>query len=58
MCSAGASSIPGMGIQFEAPEGFFLTNSPRAVLIDGGEVRGQFGGASCPPAASRPMSMH
>jgi predicted Zn-dependent protease len=40
---------PGMGIQFEAPEGFFLTNSPRAVLIDGGEVRGQFGGAVMPP---------
>jgi predicted Zn-dependent protease len=40
---------PRMGIQFEAPEGFFLTNSPRAVLIDGGEVRGQFGGTAMPP---------
>ncbi len=40
---------PGMGISFEAPEGFFLTNSPRAVLIDGGELRGQFGGAIMPP---------
>lgn len=40
---------PGMGIQFEAPPGFYLTNSPRAVLIDGGEVRGQFGGAVMPP---------
>jgi predicted Zn-dependent protease len=39
---------PSMGIQFEAPEGFFLANSPRAVLIDGGEVRGQFGGAELP----------
>lgn len=40
---------PGMGISFEAPPGFFLTNSPRAVLIDGGEVRAQFGGAIMPP---------
>lgn len=39
---------PEMGIAFEAPPGFFLTNSPRAVLIDGGEVRGQFSGAPMP----------
>jgi predicted Zn-dependent protease len=39
---------PDMGIVFEAPPGFTLTNSPRAVLIDGGEVRGQFGGTVMP----------
>ena len=39
---------PGMGIVFEAPAGFTLSNSPRAVLIDGGDVRGQFGGAILP----------
>ena len=39
---------PEMGITFQAPPGFFLTNSPRAVLIDGGDVRGQFGGTAMP----------
>ena len=40
---------PQMGITFEAPPGLFLTNNPRAVLIEGEEVRGQFGGAVMPP---------
>jgi predicted Zn-dependent protease len=40
---------PGMGITFEAPPGFFLINNPRAVLIDGEEMRGQFGGGVMPP---------
>jgi predicted Zn-dependent protease len=36
---------PVMGIGFEAPPGYTLTNSPQAILITGPEgVRGQFGG--------------
>jgi predicted Zn-dependent protease len=39
-----------MGIVFEAPPGFSLTNSPRAVLIDGPDgLTGQFGGGRLPP---------
>jgi len=36
---------PVMRIGFEAPEGFTLTNSPQAILIDGPDgLRGEFGG--------------
>lgn len=36
---------PVMRIAFEAPEGFTLTNSPRAILIDGPDgMRGEFAG--------------
>ncbi len=36
---------PIMRISFEAPPGFTLTNSPRAILIDGPDgMRGEFGG--------------
>ena len=38
---------PAMRISFEAPQGYTLTNSPAAVLIDGQDgARGQFGGAA------------
>lgn len=41
---------PVMRIGFEAPEGFTLTNSPQAILIDGPDgVRGEFGGGRMPP---------
>jgi predicted Zn-dependent protease len=40
---------PVMRIGFEAPEGFTLTNSPQAILIDGPDgVRGEFGGGRLP----------
>jgi predicted Zn-dependent protease len=40
---------PVMGITFEAPSGFTLTNSPRAVLLSGPDgVRGEFGGGPMP----------
>ena len=40
---------PVMRIAFEAPPGFTLTNSPRAVLITGPEgLRGEFGGGKLP----------
>jgi predicted Zn-dependent protease len=40
---------PDMRVAFEAPEGFTLTNSPRAVLIQGPDgLRGQFGGTMIP----------
>lgn len=40
---------PVMRIAFEAPEGFTLTNSPQAVLIEGpGGTRGEFGGGPMP----------
>ena len=40
---------PVMRIGFEAPEGFTLTNSPQAILIEGPEgVRGEFGGGRLP----------
>jgi predicted Zn-dependent protease len=40
---------PVMRIAFEAPEGFTLTNSPRAILISGPNgVRGEFGGGAVP----------
>lgn len=40
---------PVMRIAFEAPEGFTLTNSPQAVLIEGSDgTRGEFGGGAMP----------
>jgi predicted Zn-dependent protease len=40
---------PVMRIAFEAPPGFTLTNSPRAILIEGPEgLRGEFGGGRMP----------
>lgn len=40
---------PVMRIAFEAPEGFTLTNSPQAILIEGPDgVRGEFGGGRIP----------
>ena len=41
---------PIMRIAFEAPEGFTLTNSPQAILIEGPDgLRGEFGGGRLPP---------
>jgi predicted Zn-dependent protease len=41
---------PVMRIAFEAPQGFTLTNSPQAILIEGPDgTRGEFGGAPMPP---------
>ena len=41
---------PDMGIAFEAPPGFTLTNSPQAVRIDGPDgLRGEFAGGPLPP---------
>jgi predicted Zn-dependent protease len=41
---------PLMRIGFEAPEGFTLTNSPQAILIEGPDgLRGEFGGGPMPP---------
>ncbi len=41
---------PVMRIGFDAPEGFTLTNSPQAILIDGPDgTRGQFGGGALGP---------
>jgi predicted Zn-dependent protease len=40
---------PVMRIAFEAPEGFTLTNSPQAIMIDGPDgLRGEFGGGRMP----------
>ncbi len=40
---------PVMRIGFDAPEGFTLTNSPQAILIDGPDgLRGEFGGGEMP----------
>jgi predicted Zn-dependent protease len=40
---------PVMGVTFEAPQGYSLTNTPAAVLIDGRDgARGQFGGSPLP----------
>lgn len=40
---------PVMRIAFEAPEGFTLTNSPQAILIEGPDgMRGEFGGGAMP----------
>jgi predicted Zn-dependent protease len=40
-------SHPGLRLTFEAPTGFTLTNTPRAVQIAGpGELRAQFGGGT------------
>jgi predicted Zn-dependent protease len=45
---------PVMGIAFEAPEGFSLTNSSRAIGLSGpGGVAGEFGGAAMPPGGLR-----
>lgn len=42
---------PVMKISFEAPEGFRLTNSPEAILIEGPNgIRGEFSGGRMPPA--------
>jgi predicted Zn-dependent protease len=41
---------PVMRIAFDAPEGFTLTNSPQAILIEGPDgMRGEFAGAPLPP---------
>jgi predicted Zn-dependent protease len=41
---------PIMRIGFEAPEGFTLTNSPQAILVEGPDgLRGEFGGGRLPP---------
>jgi predicted Zn-dependent protease len=41
---------PVMRIGFVAPQGFTLTNSPQAILIDGPDgLRGEFGGGRMPP---------
>jgi predicted Zn-dependent protease len=41
---------PVMRIGFEAPDGFTLTNSPRAIQLDGPDgIRGEFGGGEIPP---------
>jgi predicted Zn-dependent protease len=41
---------PVMRIGFEAPQGFTLTNSPQAILIEGPDgLRGEFGGNRMPP---------
>jgi predicted Zn-dependent protease len=41
---------PVMRIGFEAPEGFTLTNSPQAILIEGPDgMRGEFAGGQLPP---------
>lgn len=43
-------SHPEMRIRFRAPAGFSLTNTPRAVLIDGRDgTRGEFAGGPMPP---------
>lgn len=40
---------PVMRIGFEAPQGFTLTNSPRAIALSGpDDVRGEFGGGAIP----------
>jgi predicted Zn-dependent protease len=41
---------PVMRIGFEAPQGFTLTNSPQAILIEGPDgLRGEFGSGPMPP---------
>jgi predicted Zn-dependent protease len=45
-----AFAHPVMRIAFEAPEGFTLTNSPQAILIEGPDgMRGEFGAGPMPP---------
>ena len=45
---------PVMRITFEAPEGFSLTNSPQAILIEGPDgLRGEFAGGRMPPGGLR-----
>jgi predicted Zn-dependent protease len=42
---------PEMRVAFEAPPGFSLSNTPRAVLIEGRDgMRGEFGGGPMPPS--------
>ena len=44
---------PVMRIGFEAPPGFTLTNSPRAIALSGPDgVRGEFGGGAMPPGGA------
>jgi predicted Zn-dependent protease len=46
---------PVMRIGFEAPQGFTLTNSPQAILIEGPDgVRGEFGGGTMPAGGLPP----
>ncbi len=46
-----AFAHPHMRIAFRAPEGFTLTNSPQAILIEGPDgMRGEFAGARMPAA--------
>ena len=41
---------PVMRVGFEAPDGFTLTNSPRAILLEGPDgLRGEFAGGPLPP---------
>jgi predicted Zn-dependent protease len=48
---------PVMRIGFEAPEGFTLTNSPQAILIEGPDgLRGEFGGGPMPPGGLKAYS--
>ena len=45
-----AFAHPIMRIAFEAPEGFTLTNSPQAILVEGPDgMRGEFAGGAMPP---------
>ena len=47
---------PVMRIAFEAPEGFTLTNSPQAILIEGPEgLRGEFAGGPMPAGGLKPI---
>jgi predicted Zn-dependent protease len=46
---------PQLGIDFAAPEGFTLTNSPQAILIEGPDgLRGEFGLGRLPPGGLEP----
>ncbi|HEX7753061.1 MAG TPA: M48 family metalloprotease [Novosphingobium sp.] len=48
---------PVMRIAFEAPEGFTLTNSPQAVVIDGPQgTQGEFAGGPLPPGGLEPYA--
>ena len=48
---------PIMRIGFEAPDGYTLTNSPQAILINGPEgVRGEFAGGRMPPGGIEPYA--
>lgn len=48
---------PVMRIAFDAPEGFTLTNSPQAILIEGPDgARGEFAGGRMPPGGLQAYS--